>query len=142
MLSSPSCTIAKLRNSDSCSTTVASEAYRYSCLESFYVPTNSHANCREFGSRVRSRKKNSIGARGRRSIAWRTLYIGNDPLSPRVISCPGRVGFIGPGVRDSFIRRVFGPTFGFERAASVSGLERTKERTLYLSWTISCPGVR
>lgn len=49
---------------------------------------------------------------------------------------PGRVGFIGPVVRDSFIRRVFGPTYAFERAASVFGFERTKERILYLLFRV------
>lgn len=60
----------------------------------FTLPTNSHANCREFGSRVRSRKGNSIGARGRRPIAC-TLYIGDAPPPRHFL--PSRVVLSVPG---------------------------------------------
>lgn len=99
------------------------------------MPTNSHANCREFGSRVRSRKKNSIGALAvvvRLPSALLTSATTPLTLSPCHF-LPGRVGFIGPGVRDSFIRRVFGPTFAF-RTCSFRLRSRKDKRTNLISF--------
>lgn len=89
-LNSPRSTNTKFRHSDSCPTTGTNEAYRYSwCLKLSYVPHKLSCPITESSTRVRARKKNSIGARGRRSIAWCTLYIDDDPLSLPV-SFPAR----------------------------------------------------